>query len=148
MKTVKQLLASKPNQALYSITPKATVFEALQLMADGDVGSLLVMDGDKLVGLFTERDYARKIILQGKASASTVIGDVMIEKVAFVKPTQTLEQCMIIMASLRVRYLPVMEDKTVLGILSITDLVREQIADQQFTIEQLEHYIHGWSLAQ
>ncbi|MBV8464677.1 MAG: CBS domain-containing protein [Burkholderiales bacterium] len=148
MKTVKQLLASKPNQALYSITPKATVFEALQLMADGDVGSLLVMDGDKLVGLFTERDYARKIILQGKASASTLIGDVMIEKVAFVRPTQTLEQCMIIMASLRVRYLPVMEDKTVLGILSITDLVREQIADQQFTIEQLEHYIHGWSLAQ
>jgi CBS domain-containing protein len=148
MKTVKQLLASKPNQALYSIAPKATVFEALQLMAESNIGALLVMDGNKLVGLFTERDYARKIILQGKASASTPIGDVMVEKVAFAKTTQTLEQCMVIMASLRVRYLPVMEDKTVLGILSITDLVREQIADQQFTIEQLEHYIHGWTLAQ
>jgi CBS domain-containing protein len=148
MKTVKQLLASKPNQALYSIPPRATVLEALQLMAESNIGALLVMDGAKLVGLFTERDYARKIILQGKASASTPIGDVMVEKVAFAKTTQTLEQCMVIMASLRVRYLPVMEDKTVLGILSITDLVREQIADQQFTIEQLEHYIHGWSLAQ
>jgi CBS domain-containing protein len=144
MKTVKQLLREKASQALYSIKPTASVYTALELMAEANVGALLVMEGEHLIGLITERDYARKVALLGKASASTKVSEVMIDRVAYVNTTHTLEQCMIIMAELRVRYLPVMEERLVLGILSITDLVREQIAEQQFTIQQLEHYIHDW----
>lgn len=143
MKTVKQFLAEQPSQALYSVHPDATVFQALQLMADADVGAVLVMDGDALLGLFVERDYARKIILLGKSSAGTPVADVMTRRIPFAKPGHTLDQCLAMMAAERLRYMPVMEGHTVLGVLSIDDLVREQVDEQRFTIDQLELYIHG-----
>lgn len=142
MKTARQFLKEKPDPALYTVTPGATVYQALQLMAEVDVGAVLVMEGEALVGLFSERDYARKIVLEGKSSAGTPVGDVMTRKVAYAAPSHTLEQCMALMAGNRVRHLPVMEAHTVLGVLSISDLVNEQVADQRFVISQLEHYIH------
>lgn len=143
MKTARQLLQEKSRQAIFSVTPSSTVYQALQLMAEKDIGAVLVMEGDRLAGIFSERDYARKVVLQGKTSAGTPISDIMTKRVVFAKPSHTIDQCMAIMSEKRFRHLPVMEGETVLGVLSITDLVREQIAEQQFTIEQLEHYIHG-----
>lgn len=142
MKTARQLLNEKTRPGVFSVRPDATVFQALQLMAEKDIGAVLVMDDDKLVGIFSERDYARKVVLQGKTSAGTPIVDIMTKRVMFVKPSQTVDQCMAIMSEKRFRHLPVMdEDNKVIGVLSITDLVRETIAEQQFLIEQLENYI-------
>jgi CBS domain-containing protein len=101
------------------------------------------MEGDRLVGIFSERDYARKVVLQGKTSAGTPITDIMTKRVMFATPATTLDECMAIMSEKRFRHLPVLDGDTVMGVLSITDLVREQIAEQRFMIEQLEHYIHG-----
>ncbi|QDQ26425.1 CBS domain-containing protein [Chitinimonas arctica] len=143
MKTARQLLQEKSRQAIFSVPPNATVYQALQLMAEKDIGAVLVMEGDALVGIFSERDYARKVVLQGKTSAGTPILDIMTKRVMFAKPTHTVDQCMAIMSEKRFRHLPVMDGTTVLGVLSITDLVREQLAEQQFLIEQLEHYIHS-----
>ncbi|MBV1774427.1 CBS domain-containing protein [Burkholderiaceae bacterium DAT-1] len=143
MKTARQLLAEKQKQGIFSVTPEGTVYNALQLMADKDIGAVLVMEGDKLVGIFSERDYARKVVLQGKTSAGTRIGDIMTKKVIYAKPSQTCDECMAIMSEKRFRHLPVMDGDVVLGVISITDLVREQIAEQQFLINQLEQYIHG-----
>ncbi|WP_137937020.1 CBS domain-containing protein [Chitinivorax sp. B] len=142
MKTARQLLQEKPRQGIFSVTPDATVYNALQLMAEKDIGALLVMEGDKLVGIFSERDYARKVVLQGKASASTPIRDIMTTKVLCAKPDSTIEDCMAIMSEKRFRHLPVADGETVLGVLSITDLVRAQIAEQEFVIQQLAHYIY------
>ncbi|GAB3252154.1 CBS domain-containing protein [Chitinimonas naiadis] len=142
MKTARQFLKEKSDPALYAVTPSTTVYQALQLMADADIGAVLVMEGEALVGIFSERDYARKIVLEGKSSAGTPVEGVMTRKVAYAAPSHTLEQCMALMAGNRVRHLPVMESHTVMGVLSISELVREQIADQRFVIEQLEHYIH------
>jgi len=143
MKTARQLLQEKQRPGIFSVPPGATVYQALQLMAEKDIGAVLVMDGDALVGIFSERDYARKVVLQGKTSAGTPITDIMTKRVMFAKPDTTLDECMAIMSEKRFRHLPVVEGATVLGVLSITDLVREQIAQQQFTIEQLANYIHG-----
>jgi len=143
MKTARQILAAKPQQSIYKVEPSMTVFQALQLMAEKDIGAVLVMEGNKLIGIFTERDYARKVVLQGKTSAGTPIGEIMTRKVMFVKPDRTLDECMALMSEKRLRHLPVLDAGQVLGVLSVTDLVRETIAEQQFVIQQMENYIMG-----
>lgn len=141
MKTLKQLLAEK-KQPLAVVSPADTVFHALGMMAQHEVGALLVLDGETLVGIFSERDYARKVILQGKASKDTPVRDIMSERVVYVTPDQTLDQCMALMTEKRFRHLPVLNnDGSVAGIVSIGDLVKETINSQQFLIDQLAHYI-------
>jgi len=141
MKTARQILQEKKRNEIYSVRPEATVYQALQLMAEKDIGAVMVMEGEKLVGIFSERDYARKVVLQGKTSAGTPISDIMTKRVLFATPTQLMDECMGMMSEKRIRHLPVMDGEQVMGMLSITDLVREQIAEQQFLIEQLEQYI-------
>lgn len=141
MKTARQILQEKKRNEIFSIPPDATVYQALQVMAEKDIGAVLVMEGDKPVGIFSERDYARKVVLQGKTSAGTPISEIMTRRILFATPAQTLEECMSMMSEKRIRHLPVMDGDKVTGMLSITDLVREQIAEQQFLIEQLEQYI-------
>lgn len=141
MKTIKQLLQAKPIGVL-SIRPDAPVLDALKVMAEHNVGGLVVIDEGRLVGIITERDYARKVILKGKSSLDTPVREIMTEKVLCVDPGKTVEECMALVTERRVRHLPVMEGGRLIGVLSIGDLVKEMISDQQFTIEQLAHYIH------
>ncbi len=138
---VRQLLNQK-GRAVCSIHPDATVFDAVAKMAEHDIGSLVVMDGEKLVGIITERHYARNIVLKGKTSPATPVRDIMERRVVCARPEQTVEQCMALMSDKRVRHLPVLEGKKLIGIVSIGDLVKSIIGDQKFIIEQLEHYIH------
>ena len=142
MKTVREILQAKPNKLL-SIAPAATVLDALKLMADKEVGALVVLEGERLAGIFSERDYARKVILQGKASKDTLVSEIMTHKVVCVRPDQSVEDCMALMTDKRVRHLPILEDKRVIGVISIGDVVKEVISEQRFVIEQLEHYIHS-----
>ena len=144
MKTLKQMLAGK-HRPLAVVTPNDSVFHALTLMAQHDVGALMVLDGEQLVGIFSERDYARKIILHGKSSKDTLVSEIMSDKVAYVTPATTLDECMALMTEKRFRHLPVLseDDNSVVGIISIGDLVKETISSQQFLIKQLEHYISG-----
>jgi CBS domain-containing protein len=142
MITVMQLL-SQNARAVCSIHPDASVFDAIEKMAKNDIGSLVVMDGEKLLGIITERDYARNVVLKGKTSPTTPVRDIMERHVICVRPEQTVEQCMALMSDKRVRHLPVLEGTKVTGIVSIGDLVKSIIGDQKFMIEQLEHYIHG-----
>jgi len=143
MTTVAQILQSKPDQAIYSIAPGASVFDAVKLMADKNIGALLVMEGGKIVGIITERDYARKIVLVAKSSKETPVRDVMTPQVMYVRSQQTAEECMALMTENRVRHLPVMDQGKLIGLVSIGDLVKDVIAEQKFIIEQLEHYIAG-----
>ena len=144
MTAVADILKSKPEGAVYSIEPTASVFEALQRMADKGIGALLVMEGDAIVGILTERDYARKIALLGRTSALTLVRDVMTTSVMFVRPDQTSEECMALMTDNRLRHLPVVVDgDRLVGLISIGDLVKDIISEQKFVIEQLEHYITG-----
>ena len=141
MKTLKQLLAGK-NRPLAVVSPKDTVFHALSVMAQHDVGAVLALDGEQLVGIFSERDYARKIILQGKSSKDTLVSEIMSDRVAYVPPSATLDECMALMTEKHFRHLPVLDDDNhVVGVISIGDLVKETICEQQFLIEQLAHYI-------
>jgi CBS domain-containing protein len=140
MKTLKQLLEAKGSE-VYSIAPDARVFDALKLMADKDVGALIVMEGGKIVGVLSERDYARKVILHGKSSHNIPVRDIMTGKIFTVHPGQTVEECMALVTEKRVRHLPVIEGERLIGVLSIGDLVKEVIAEQQQTITQLESYI-------
>jgi len=142
MKTVAQLLRSKPHGVL-SIAPDTAVYQALQLMADKNVGALLVLDGDSLVGIFSERDYARKIILLGKSSKETQVREIMSSHVLYVRPQQTIEDCMALMTDKRVRHLPVLDEHRVIGVISIGDVVKSIISEQEFMIEQLQNYISG-----
>ena len=142
MKTVKEILQAKP-QGLLSISPNATVLDALKMMADYEIGALVVLDGDRLSGIFSERDYARKVILQGKASKDTAVAEIMTHKVVCVRPEQSVEECMALMTDKRIRHLPVLEDKKVIGVISIGDVVKEVISEQRFVIEQLEQYTHS-----
>lgn len=143
MKTLKQLLAAKSGQ-LAVVSPRDTVFHALSVMADHDIGALLVMDGEQLVGIFSERDYARKIILHGKSSKETLVREIMSDKVAYATPAHSLDECMALMTEKRFRHLPVLEpDGKVVGMISIGDLVKETISAQQFLIAELERYISG-----
>lgn len=141
MKTLKQLLQAKP-PGILSIAPDARVFDALQVMADKNVGALLVMDAGRLAGIITERDYARKVVLQGKSSLDTPVREIMTDAVLCVHPEQSVEECMGLMTDKRIRHLPVMDGDQLLGVLSIGDLVKEMISEQQFVIKQLESYIH------
>jgi len=141
MKTLKQMLDAK-TRPLAVVAPGDTVLHALTVMAHNDVGALLVLDGEQLVGIFSERDYARKIILQGKSSKETLVREIMSDKVAYVTPRATLDECMALMTEKHFRHLPVLEDDgSVVGMVSIGDLVKETISSQQFLIDQLERYI-------
>jgi CBS domain-containing protein len=142
MKTVRQLLEGKRHK-LISISPEATVYEALQTMSEHDVGALMVMEGERLVGMFSERDYARKIILYGKSSKDTLVREIMTGKVVVVRPNQTVEDCMALMTDKRIRHLPVHEESRIIGVVSIGDVVKEMLSEQKFIIEQLESYIMG-----
>ena len=142
MKTVTQLLRTKGQQVL-SVSPDMPVFEALGVMADKNVGALLVVEGERLVGVFPERDYARKVILKGKSSKDTPVQEIMSSHVLYVRPEQTIEDCMALMTDKRVRHLPVMEEGPVVGVISIGDVVKAIIAEQEFIIEQLQNYITG-----
>ena len=143
MKTLKQMLAAR-KRPLAVVAPTDSVFHALTLMAQHDVGALLVLEGEQLVGIFSERDYARKIMLQGKSSKETLVREIMSDKVAYVTPASTLDECMALMTEKRFRHLPVLSEAgEVLGIISIGDLVKETISSQQLIISQLEHYITG-----
>ncbi len=142
MKLVKHLLDKKGNEVI-SIVEEASVLEAIKLMADRAVGSLLVMDGDDLNGIVTERDYARKVIIKGRSSESTQVGEIMTTDVHTASTDQTVNHCMTVMTERRIRHLPVVEGGKVIGLISIGDLVEAIIADQQEEIEHLEQYISG-----
>ncbi len=141
MKTVRQLLQAKGSQ-IYAIAPDARVFDALKLMAEKNVGALVVTEGGRLAGIMSERDYARKVILLSKSSHDIAVRDIMTAKVFTVHPGQTVEDCMALMTDKRIRHLPVTDGEHVIGMLSIGDLVKEVIAEQEATIKQLESYIH------
>ena len=141
MKTVAQMLQRKPT-SIISTGPDSTVLDALKLLAEKDIGAVLVMDGPRLAGIFSERDYARRVALKGKSSSDTPVSEVMTSQVVCVTPTQTNEECMVLMTDKHIRHLPVIDHDRVLGVLSIGDLVKDAISEQQFIISQLEHYIH------
>ena len=136
-------LLNKQGGKVYSIHPDATVFDAVAKMADNDIGSLIVMDSDTLVGIVTERHYARNVILKGRTSPATLVREIMERQVITVRPEQTVEECMALMTDKRVRHLPVIEGGRIAGIVSIGDLVKSVIDDQKFVIDQLHHYISG-----
>lgn len=140
MATVKQLLQGKGHD-IWSIGPEASVYEAIELMADKEVGALVVLEGDSLVGVLSERDYARKVVLQGRSSKGTKIKEIMTSRVVYARPKQTVEECMALMTDKRIRHLPVMDGDELLGVISIGDLVKAIIEEQQHVIEQLEQYI-------
>ena len=142
MKLVKHLLDNKGREII-SIVQDASVFDAIKLMADRSIGSLLVMDGDALTGIVTERDYARKVIIKGRASETTPVADIMTTDLVTASADQTVNDCMTLMSEKRIRHLPVIVDDKVAGIISIGDLVQAIISDQQEEIEQLEQYISG-----
>jgi CBS domain-containing protein len=142
MKTVEQVLRGKSGE-LVSVGPDESVFDALTLMARREVGAVVVLEGARLVGILSERDYARKIILLGKASKDTAVRDIMTQRVVCVSPATTIDECMALMTDKRCRHLPVLEGDRVIGVVSIGDVVKHTIAEQQFIIEQLEHYIMG-----
>jgi CBS domain-containing protein len=143
MKTIQQLLDSKKHKEVISIAPHRPVFDALVVLAEYKIGALVVLDGDKLVGIFSERDYAREVILQGKSSKTTPISEVMTGNVISAKLTDNVEQAMTVMSEKRIRHLPVVDNGKVIGMLSIGDLVKETISYQQRLIKQLESYITG-----
>ena len=143
MTTVAQILKSKPDQRVATIAPDAAVFEAIKLMAERNVGALVVLEGEKIVGIITERDYARKVALLARSSRDTPVRDVMTAPVMTVRPDQSNEECMALMTQNRLRHLPVMEGGRMVGVVSIGDLVKDIISEQKEIIQQLEHYIAG-----
>ena len=140
--TVKRLLDLK-GRNVWWVTPETVVYDALKLMADKDIGAVLVLKDGKLVGIFSERDYALKVILKGKSSKETTVGELMSKKVFYVSPDQTLEECMALMTEERIRHLPVLENGELVGVVTIGDVVHGIIKDQKFTIEELQRYIIG-----
>ena len=142
MKSVRQVLNDK-GYAVETIAPEATVFEALQKMANREIGALVVQTDGEICGLFSERDYARKVILQGKHSKETKVEDIMTRRVITLEPQQTVEACMVLMTDKRIRHLPVIEDGRLIGLVSIGDIVKAVIEAQRLTIEELESYITG-----
>ena len=143
MTTVADILKSKADPAVHTIGPEASVFEAVQSMAQKNIGALLVVEHDKVVGVITERDYARKIVLMARASRETKLRNIMTRPVMYVRPQHTSEECMALMTENRLRHLPVLEEGRLIGLISIGDLVKNIISEQKFIIEQLEHYISG-----
>jgi CBS domain-containing protein len=142
MATVKQLLESKDNH-VWSISPETTVFEGLQFMAEKNIGALLVTRDDKLVGIFSERDYARKVILKGKTSKDTTIGELMTREVVYTTPEDSLDECMALMTAKHIRHLPILNNDKLIGLLTLGDLVKQIMSNQEFKIQELEKYISG-----
>ncbi|MGH8578983.1 MAG: CBS domain-containing protein [Gammaproteobacteria bacterium] len=142
MKTVKQLLDEKGHEVI-SIATSDSVFDGIKLMAEKGIGALVVMDGPKLVGVVSERDYARKVILQGRSSHTTSVREIMSAPVVCARPEHTVAECMALVTEKRIRHLPVLQGAELVGMISIGDLVKSIIAEQQFVIEQLESYIAG-----
>jgi CBS domain-containing protein len=143
MPLVADILKTKAEQAVHSIDPAASVFDAMQAMARLNIGALLVIDAGQVVGMVTERDYARKVVLMDRSSKATPVRDIMSSRVMYVQPRQTSEECMVLMTENRLRHLAVMEGAELVGLVSIGDLVKDIISEQKFVIDQLEHYISG-----
>ncbi len=142
MITIEKILNNKDKQ-IWSVEPKTSIFEALKIMSDKEIGALLVLEDEKLVGIFSERDYARKVILKGKSSKNTQVGELMTKKVLYIDPEQTINDCMAIMTDKHIRHLPVIENDKVIGMVTIGDVVNQIISEQEFTIHHLENYIMG-----
>ena len=142
MKFVKELLKNKGSE-VWSLTPDTQVFDALEIMADKNIGAMPVLESEKIVGMFSERDYARKVILKGKASKSTLVKEIMSSKIYHVSPKQSIEECMALMTEKRIRHLPVLEGEELVGIITIGDVVKAIISEQEFMMGQLENYITG-----
>ncbi len=142
MITVKEMLKEKDGGVL-TISPQDTVYKALEIMAEKNLGALVVVEGEKVVGMFSERDYARNVVLKGKSSKDTLIKDLMSENPCYVRPEQTLNDCMALFTEKRTRHLPVLDGEKLIGIVSIGDVVKQYIVDKEFTIKQLENYISG-----
>jgi CBS domain-containing protein len=143
MKTVAELLRMKPARRVVSVLPEQSVLEAIKVLAAEDIGAAVVMSGARLAGIFSERDYTRKVILKGRSSDTTRVEEIMTPNVVCVTPRTKTRECMALMTEKNIRHLPVTEDGRVVGMISIRDIVSDIIADQDFTIEQLEHYISG-----
>ena len=143
MTTATQILRSKADKSVYSTTPSSSVFDAVKLMAEKNVGALVVIEGDAVVGVITERDYARKIVLMARSSKETAVREIMTAPVMYVQPDRTSEECMALMTEYRVRHLPVLDQGKMIGLVSIGDLVKDVISEQKFIIQQLEQYIAG-----
>ncbi|HJV85385.1 MAG TPA: CBS domain-containing protein [Noviherbaspirillum sp.] len=143
MKSVAHILQEKPQKAVFTISPDASVLDAIKVMAERGIGALLVMEGEKVVGIISERDYARKVVLMGRSSDKTPVRSIMSSPVMYVRPDHTNEECMALMTENRLRHLPVMNDGKLIGLISIGDLVKDIISEQKFIIEQMEHYIRG-----
>ena len=143
MKTVAELLRMKPARRTVSVTPEQSVLEAIKVLAAEDIGAAVVMSGGRLAGIFSERDYTRKVILKGRSSDTTRVEEIMTANVVCVNPRTKTRECMALMTEKNIRHLPVLDEGRVVGMVSIRDIVSDIIADQDFTIEQLEHYISG-----
>jgi len=143
MTILAKILNSKPDHTLYMVTPTASVFDAVKLMAEKNIGALMVLEGEKVVGIITERDYARKIVLMARSSKETAVRDIMTTSVMYVIPDMTSEECMALMTKHRLRHFPVIDKGNLIGLISIGDLVKDIISEQKFIIQQLEHYITG-----
>ena len=143
MKTVAELLRAKPARALVKVAPELSVLEAIKVLATENIGAAVVMSGDRLAGIFSERDYTRKVLLKGRSSDSTRVEEIMTPNVVVVSPRTKTRECMALMTEKTIRHLPVVDEGRVVGMVSIRDIVGDIIADQDFTIEQLEHYISG-----
>jgi CBS domain-containing protein len=143
MSTVRKMLEAKTNDAIYSVPVDATILQALQVMADGDTGSVLVSEGDKFVGIFSERDYARDVEIKGNCAKNTLVSTVMTREMVSVKPETSVEQCMELMTKYHIRHLPVVANEHIIGVISIGDVVRAKIEDAESTIDELENYILG-----
>ena len=143
MTAVAHILKAKPDQTVYAVAPVASVFDAVKLMAEKGIGALLVMEGETIVGIVTERDYARKIVLMGRSSKETPVREIMTSPVMYVRLDQTSEECMALMTENRLRHLPVLDGHTLIGLVSIGDMVKDIISEQRIVIEHLTHYIMG-----
>ena len=143
MKTVAELLRSKPARAIIKVAPELSVLEAIKVLASENIGAAVVLSGDRLAGIFSERDYTRKVVLKGRSSDSTRVEEIMTANVVVVSPRTKTRDCMALMTEKNIRHLPVVDEGRVVGMVSIRDIVSDIIADQDFTIEQLEHYISG-----
>ena len=141
--TIGLVLKHKGDNSILSISPEQSVYEAIKKMAEHNIGALLVMSNNRLVGILSERDYVRKTVLHGKSSHDMPVKEIMTERVICVQPNRTTDECMALMTEKRVRHLPVIENDKLIGVVSIGDLVKETISEQQFMIEQLESYIHS-----
>jgi len=143
MKTVAELLRTKPTRPVIKVTPELSVLEAIKVLASENIGAAIVMSGDRIAGILSERDYTRKVILKGRSSDSTRVEEIMTANVVVVSPRTKTRDCMALMTEKNIRHLPVVDEGRVIGMVSIRDIVSDIIADQDFTIEQLEHYISG-----